>query len=254
MNEKILLTCENGVAWVTLNHPERRNALSLAMWERLGDLLETVAAREDVRVVLLHGAGGKAFAAGADISRFEEERATPEQVVHYDSVMGRTHRVLTELPMPTIAMIQGFCMGGGLALALDCDLRFCGSGAVFGIPAAKLGVGYGYDGIRRLTALVGPAFAKEIFFTGRRFDAAEAVAMGLVNRVVPDADLEAAVRGLAASIAANAPLTLRCVKGIVAEVAKDPADRCSAGARATGPTCCGAWSARGRTRPNSCWC
>src|SRR5437764_5246247 len=125
MTEKILADREGGIGWLTLNNPERRNALSLAMWERLAEVLEAFAADEAVRVVVLRGAGGRAFAAGADISRFEEERATPEQVARYEAVMGRAHAAVSTLPAPTIAMIQGFCMGGGVALALDCDLRIC---------------------------------------------------------------------------------------------------------------------------------
>src|SRR5438874_6956611 len=169
-SEQIVAERDGSVVWVTLNNPARRNALSLAMWERLGEVLEGFASDARVRAVVLRGAGGKSFAAGADISRFEEERATPEQVARYDAAMGRAHRALAGLPRPTIAMIQGYCMGGGVALAIDCDLRICSEDSVFAIPAAKLGVGYGFEGVRRLVSLVGPAFTKEIFFTARRFD------------------------------------------------------------------------------------
>jgi enoyl-CoA hydratase/carnithine racemase len=225
MDERVLTAREQGVGWITLNQPERRNAISLAMWEHLAAVADAFAEDDDVRVVVVRGAGGKAFAAGADISRFDEERATPEQVLHYDATMARTHQALAGMPQPTIAMIQGSCMGGGVALALDCDLRFCDESAVFGIPAARLGVGYGYEGVRRLMDLVGPAAVKEIFYTGRRFSSGEAARMGLVNGVFQDAELEASIRALAATIAENAPLAIRCVKGIVAEVLKDPAER-----------------------------
>src|SRR5438552_960988 len=130
-SEKILTDRDGAIGWLTINNPERRNALSLAMWDRLREALEAFAADDDVRVVALRGAGGKSFAAGADISRFEQERATPEQVAHYDAIMGSAHHALARLPKPTLAMIQGFCMGGGLALALDCDLRICSDESLF---------------------------------------------------------------------------------------------------------------------------
>jgi enoyl-CoA hydratase/carnithine racemase len=224
-NDRILAERDGAIGWLTINNPERRNAISLDMWERMGEVLDAFGKDEGVRVVVLRGAGGKSFAAGADISRFEVERATPEQITYYEGVMERAHGALAALAKPTIAMIQGFCVGGGVGVALDCDLRLCSQDAVFAIPAAKLGLGYGFDALSRLTRIVGPAFAREILFTARRFDATEAAAMGLVNRVVPTAELEAYTRDYATSIAANAPLTVRAVKQILNEVVKDPAAR-----------------------------
>jgi enoyl-CoA hydratase/carnithine racemase len=223
--DQILVQREGALGWVIINTPERRNAISLAMWQRLAEVLEAFAADDAVRVVILRGAGERSFAAGADISRFEQERATPEQIVHYDATTGKAHRALAGLPKPSIAMIQGFCVGGGVGLALDCDLRICGETSMFAIPAAKLGVGYGYESLSRLVRIVGPAFAREILYTARRFDAAEAAAMGLVNRVVATGGVEAYVRDYARTIAANAPLTIAAVKRIIDEVVKDPADR-----------------------------
>lgn len=223
--EKILAEREGAIGWLTINNPERRNAISLDMWQRMGEALREYAQDEEVRVVVLRGAGGKSFAAGADISRFETERATPEQVTYYEGIMEQAHAALATLAKPTIAMIQGFCVGGGVGIALDCDLRLCSEDAVFAIPAAKLGLGYGFDALRRLARVVGPAFAREILFTARRFDAVEAAGMGLVNRVVPGDGIEAYTRDYAAAIASNAPLTVRAVKQILNEVAKDAGER-----------------------------
>jgi enoyl-CoA hydratase/carnithine racemase len=225
MTDRILAEREGAIGWLTINNPERRNAISLDMWQRMGEVLRAYATDDAMRVVVLRGAGGKSFAAGADISRFETERATPEQVTHYEGVMERAHAALASLPKPTIAMIQGFCVGGGVGIALDCDLRLCGQDAVFAIPAAKLGLGYGFDALRRLARVVGPAFAREILFTARRFDATEAAGMGLVNRVVPTDQIEAFARDYARTIAANAPLTVTAVKQILNEVGKDAGER-----------------------------
>jgi enoyl-CoA hydratase/carnithine racemase len=224
-SDKILTERDAAIGWITFNNPERHNAISLAMWDRLREVLEAFAADGGIRVVVLRGAGGRSFAAGADISRFDQERATPEQVTHYDAVMGRAHAALAQMPQPTLALIQGFCMGGGLGIALECDLRICGAESHFAIPAARLGVGYGFDALRRLVQVVGPAFAREILITARRFSAAEAAGMGLVHRVVATADLEPYVQDYARSIATNAPLTLLSAKRIIDEVLKDPADR-----------------------------
>ena len=171
-----------------------------------------------MRVVVLTGAGGKAFVSGADISRFESERATLEaRPAHYNATVEQAKPAIHEFPKPTIAMIRGYCIGGGLGLAVCCDLRICSDNSSFAVPAAKLGLGYGYSGLKRLIDVVGPAFAKEIFFTARQFDAEEARVMGLVNRVVPEAELESYVKNYAETIAGNAPLTVKAVKYIVGE-------------------------------------
>ncbi len=224
-DDKVIAQKDGPVGSMIFNNPGRRNAVSLGMWERAAAILNDFAGDPAIRVVVLSGAGGKAFASGADISEFERERATADAVARYNATTERTSSALYNLPKPTIAMIEGWCIGGGLALAIACDLRIASETSRFGIPAARLGVGYGVNGIRRLVDLVGPAAAKDIFFTARHYTAAEALRLGLVNAVVPAAALESHVRDYAAMIAANAPLTIAAVKRTVGEVLKDPADR-----------------------------
>jgi enoyl-CoA hydratase/carnithine racemase len=175
--------------------------------------------------VVLSGAGDKAFVSGADISKFEDERASAEAVSAYNATTARMYAKLSDFPKPTIAEITGVCVGGGTALAVCCDLRICGQSSRFGIPAARLGLGYGFPGLQRLVNLIGPAFAKEMFFTARLFSAAEAYDMGLVNRVLPDDEVAGYVADYARTITGNAPLTVSSVKAIVGEVLKDPAAR-----------------------------
>jgi len=171
------------------------------------------------------GTGDKAFVSGADISEFDKLRSTPEQVKVYEANSKDAHEAITTLEKPLIAMIRGFCIGGGLAIALSADLRIAADDGQFGVPAAKLGLGYGYSGIKVLMDLVGPSLAKEIFFTGRRFNAGEAYDMGLINRVVPVDELESSVSELAQMISANAPLTVKAAKAAINEGAKNPDDR-----------------------------
>jgi enoyl-CoA hydratase len=224
-NDKIIGEKDGKLARIVFNNPERRNAVSLEMWLTVERLLEDYAADDSLRALVVSGAGGKAFVSGADISKFEDERASREAVAHYNTTVGRIYQKLQDFPKPTIAEITGFCVGGGVNLAVCCDLRICGEGSKFGIPAAKLGLGYGYAGLRRLVDVIGPAFAKEMFFTARLFSAEEAHGMGLVNRVLPDGEVGAYVADYAAQITANAPLTVTSVKTIIGEVLRDPADR-----------------------------
>jgi len=223
--DKLLSRKEAGVGFVIFNNPERHNAVSLEMWEATTGVLAKFAADAEVRVVVLTGAGGKAFVSGADISRFESERANLEAARAYSAKSEAAYASIYEFPKPTIAMIRGYCIGGGLGLATCCDLRIATDNSRFAVPAAKLGIGYGYVGLRRLVDIVGPAFAKEIFYTARQFDAQEALTMGLVNRVVPSADLENAVNAITDMICANAPLTIKAVKYTVGEIVKDEAKR-----------------------------
>jgi enoyl-CoA hydratase/carnithine racemase len=223
--DKMLSRKEGGVGFVTFNNPERHNAVSLDMWEATKRILDDFAADSEVRVVVLSGAGGKAFVSGADISKFASERATLEAVRAYNVKSDGAYTSIAEFPKPTIAMIRGYCIGGGAALAVCCDLRVCTDNSVFAVPAAKLGLGYGYAGLKRLTDVVGPSFAKEIFYTARQFTAAEALAMGLVNRVVPAAELETSVKSITDAICANAPLTIKAVKFAVGEILKDESGR-----------------------------
>ncbi len=223
--DKMLSRKEGRVGYLIFNNPERHNAVSLEMWEAAAHILDGFAKDNDIRVVVLTGAGGKAFVSGADISKFDSERATKEAVARYNGVTEKIYSSIHQFPKPTIAMIRGYCIGGGLGLAVCCDLRICTDNSRFALPAAKLGLGYDYPGLRRFVDAVGPAFTKEIFFTARQFDANEAREMGLVNRVVVDGELEAYVKNYADTIAGNAPLTINAIKFIVSEVVKDETQR-----------------------------
>lgn len=220
--DRMLAHVENGVGWITFNQPEKRNAVSYDMWTAIPEIISAFAVDSAVRVVVMKGAGDRAFVSGADISEFEEKRGTPEAIEVYEKASGDASAALRSIEKPLIAMIRGYCIGGGLGIALAADLRIAAEDAKFGVPAAKLGLGYGYKGIKELMNLVGPAYAKEIFFTGRRFDAGEAKSMGLVNRVVPVADLVSSTASYAEMIAGNAPLTVRSAKAAVNEGTKDP--------------------------------
>jgi enoyl-CoA hydratase/carnithine racemase len=212
------------IGWLVFDHPERRNAISVEMWREIPRAVDRLATDDRVRVVVMRGAGDVAFVAGADISEFAEQR-TGGAAAGYDADNARAFAALANLEKPLIAMIQGYCVGGGVAVSLSADLRFASEDSVFAVPAARLGLGYAMGGLAALVNLVGPSRAKEIFFTARRFDAGEALSMGLVNAVVPRDALPALVRETAEMIAGNAPLTIRSVKRIVSELARDPSDR-----------------------------
>src|ERR1700728_1035851 len=228
--DKLLSRKEGGVGIVTFNNPQRHNAVSLEMWEATTEVLADFAADDAVRVVVLTGAGGKAFVSGADISKFASERATLEATRTYNLKTEAAFVGIYEFPKPTIAMIRGYCIGGGLGVASCCDLRFCSDDSRVAVPAAKLGLGYGSGGLKRLTDIVGQSYAKEIFYTARQFDPQEAYAMGLVNRVVPAAELEDYVKSVTDMICANAPLTIKAVKSTVGKILKDESRRNGAGA------------------------
>jgi enoyl-CoA hydratase len=219
--EKLLAHKDGAAGWITFNNPAKRNAMSFDMWLGLGIALNDFIADPAIRVIVLKGAGDKAFVSGADISEFKEKRATVEAVAEYNKVSVTTVTRLLECPKPTIAMIRGFCMGGGLGTALACDMRICSDDSRFGIPAGKLGVGYKYTALKRLTDIVGPAFTAEIFYTARQFDAQEAKDMGLVNRVLPADKLEDYIANYVKTIGGNAPLTLKAVKVCLNEIARD---------------------------------
>jgi enoyl-CoA hydratase len=219
-SERMIAEKDGAIGWMIFNNPERRNALSLDMWQAMPTILEHFERDPDVRVVVLKGAGDKAFVSGADISQFEKQRSSAESIAQYDKIAEVANAKLQDYRKPVIAMIHGFCIGGGVGVALQCDLRIAADSARFGVPAARLGLGYRWAGVKKLVDLVGPSFAKEIFFTARHFSAAEALAMGLINRAVPEAELESYVRNYCALIAENAPLTMEAVKGVVGELAK----------------------------------
>lgn len=214
----------DGVGWVTLDNAAKRNAITMAMWEAMATAFAAFAGDPDVRVVVLQGAGGKAFASGADIGEMERMRAEG-RAAEYTSRNAAARAVLERLDKPLIAMIRGYCVGGGLGLALAADLRIASSDSIFGVPAARLGIAYAATSTERLAALVGPAFAKELMFTGETISADVALARGLVNRVVPPDLLEAEVAALAARIAANAPLSLRATKLTIDAITGPPARR-----------------------------
>jgi enoyl-CoA hydratase len=220
--DKMIMEKHGPVGRMIFNNPAKFNAVSMEMWEAAVEILAEFENDDDIRVVVVSGAGGKAFVSGADISKFENERGSQESVERYGDAVTGAYNGLQKFPKPTIAMINGYCIGGGAGLAVCCDMRICSEKSRFAIPAAKLGLGYTYEHIRKLSDLVGPSFAKEIFFTARQFDAEEARVMGLVNRVLPEADLEAFVDDYAQKIAENAPLTIAQVKLTVGEILKDP--------------------------------
>jgi enoyl-CoA hydratase/carnithine racemase len=224
-DNKMLSRKEGHVGYVIYNNPEKHNAVSLDMWQAAAAILGEFKSDKDIHVVVVTGAGGKAFVSGADISRFEKERSDEAAVKRYSEIVEKSYTAFQEFPKPTIAMIRGYCIGGGMGLATCCDLRICTEGSKFGVPAAKLGLGYSYPGLKRLADIVGPSFAMEIFYTARQFTAAEAQVMGLVNRVVADGELEKYVRDYAEVIAGNAPLTIKAVKATVAEVVKHDSER-----------------------------
>jgi len=223
--DRIISAREGAVGTITFNNPERHNAMSLEMWRDGEAAIREFIAAGDIRVIVLTGAGEKAFVAGADISKFGEERDSKAAVDEYNAAVKSFQDTLTLAPIPTIARIGGYAIGGGLAIALCCDIRIASDDSRFAVPAAKLGLGYAAAGIERLMQIVGPSFAMEIFYTARQFDAGEALTMGLVNRVVPRAELDTICADYTKRISGNAPLTIRAVKTAVTENLKAPADR-----------------------------
>jgi enoyl-CoA hydratase len=220
--EKLVGRKDGAIGWMTFNNPLRRNAVSVEMWQAIPEVLAEFEADPEIRVIVFTGAGDKAFVSGADISQFAEQRADRAANEVYSAQSAAANRAMVRLSKPSIAMIRGYCIGGGMAVALTCDLRICSEDARFAIPAARLGLGYGFDGIKTLADLVGPSYAKEIMFTARQFDAHEALRIGLVNKVTATGELEAAVRDYAAMIGQNAPLTVKASKMAVREAMKDP--------------------------------
>ena len=223
---KLLLEKDGPIGWIVFNQPEKRNAVSLEMWQRMPELVKEIEADPALRVVVLRGAGDRAFVSGADISQFKERRRNAADQDEYARISGHGHQALAKLEKPLLAMIHGYCVGGGVAVALTADLRIAADDARFGIPAARLGLGYNWPGVEKLMALVGPSTAKEIFFTARTdFSAEDALRWGLVNRVVPKAELETFTRDYARRIGENAPLTVRTAKQTVGEMLRPAADR-----------------------------
>ena len=223
--DKMIARKENHIGWLTFNNPARLNAVSLEMWEGLACIAEDFASDTNIRVVIVNGAGEKSFVSGADISEFANQRDSAQATLHYDAISLKGMLALKNMNKPTIAMINGYCIGGGVAVALNCDIRIASENSKFAVPAAKLGLGYDYEGVRKLVDIVGPSFAQEIFFTSRQFTSQEALAMGLINRMVPDDSLEQYVQQYANMIAGNAPMTVASIKTIVGEIVKDETQR-----------------------------
>ena len=222
---KILQRVADGVGVITFNNPEKRNAMSLEMWEGFGQALIELRDDPEVRVVILAGAGDKAFVSGADISQFEKTRHNAQASEEYSRKSAAQRALLADYPKPTIACIRGFCLGGGMQVAMLADIRIAAEDSQFGIPAARLGIAYGYDGLRHLVSLVGPSWARLIMYTGMRIDSKEALRIGLVDRVIPTDQLLGTTMELATTISTNAPLAIKAAKITIAQVLKDPADR-----------------------------
>ncbi|PYN61863.1 MAG: enoyl-CoA hydratase [Candidatus Rokuibacteriota bacterium] len=223
---KLLVEKDGPIGWIIFNQPEKRNAVSQEMWELMPDYVHDLATDDAIRVVVLRGAGDQAFVAGADISQFKDRRRNMADEEEYRRISGRGQDALAALSKPLLAMIYGYCVGGGVSIAITCDIRLAADDARFGVPAARLGLGYHYHGMEKLMKLVGPAYTKEIFFTARTdFSAQDALRMGLVNQVVPRGELERFTRDYALTIARNAPLTLRSAKATVEQLVKPAGDR-----------------------------
>jgi enoyl-CoA hydratase len=216
----ILVQHDGAIATVVFNRPRTRNAITYAMWVELARITEGLVKDDSVRAIVYRGAGTVAFASGADISEFAKIRAERATVAKYDDLLDRVLHSIQGSLKPSLAMIHGFCMGGGLEVALACDLRYCGQSAQFGIPAAKLGLAYNIEGHKRLLETVGHARAREIMFLGRRYSADEALQMGLVNGVVADTDLESHAGKILETLSENAPLAIANSKTILEEYAK----------------------------------
>jgi len=222
--ERLLAEAADGIAVITFSNPGKRNAMSADMRAALPGLLAALQADEAVRVVVVTGAGNT-FVSGADISEFGAQRTSPEARAAYDRSAALISESWQRLEKPVIAMIRGFCIGGGLITALQADIRIAADDSQFAIPAARLGLGYGFEGVTALMSLIGPAAAAEILFSARRFPATEALQMGLINRVVPAAQLRDEVMSLAADIARNAPLTVAACKAAIREAGRPPGRR-----------------------------
>ena len=203
---------ENRVGYIVLDNPSKLNAISFSMWEKIGTTLEEYKKNKDIRCIVMTGNGEKAFSAGADISEFNDNRSLEEAVLLYDNVSKTTLNILQNFPKPTIAIINGYCIGGGLATALSCDVRIASEKSTFAIPAAKLGLAYDYLGIKRLRDIIGPSRTKYIFFTARQFSSAEAIQMGIIEQIFKEKDFKEGVMKVLNTIIGNAPLTIASAK------------------------------------------
>ena len=223
--EKMLSRIEEGVGYITFNNPDKHNAVSIEMWDALEKILDNFKNSNKIRVIVLNGAGGKSFVSGADISKFDKERSSKEAVLSYNKRTQKVYELLESFPKPTIAMIDGYCIGGGLNLAVCCDIRICSEKSKFAMPAAKLSLGYTFSSIKRLFDVMGPGMAKHFMFTAEKISATEALACGLVQKLISEDSIDSYVKDYALTIANNAPLTIKAMKQIGIEILKNPDER-----------------------------
>ncbi|HVZ09665.1 enoyl-CoA hydratase [Rhodopila sp.] len=234
---KMLAAKADGIGLITFNQPEKRNAMSMEMWTGFGEILDAFSADDSIKVVVLTGAGDKAFVSGADISQFEKNRNSAEAQKEYDRATGIGRNKFHAFRKPSICRIRGFCMGGGLAIAMAADLRIAAAGSQFGIPAARLSIAYAPHSVKQLIDLVGPAHARMILYTAKRIDAAEAERIGLINRMTEDGALDDVVMDIARTIADNAPLSVAASKITINEMLKDESQRDMEAVRVISETC-----------------
>ena len=225
MTDRLLARKDGAIGRLIFNNPDKLNAISLDMWQALGDHMADFDADPQIRVIVVSGAGGKSFIAGADVSKYEEERMGEDSAEHYARTGEIGLKRLYVSEKVTIAAINGFCIGGGISVAVSCDIRICTPKSLFGQPAARYGIGYRYSSLRRVVDIIGAAATKELLLGGGQFDANAAAAKGMVSRVVAEEEFEAHIEKLANSIAAGAPLTLKQIKFTLNEIVKDPAER-----------------------------
>ena len=223
--DKILAEIKDGVGWMTINNPARHNAISLEMWQAIGEAMDAFTADASVRCVVMTGAGDKAFASGADISQFEKQRANADAAAEYARISKSGRAKLQGFEKPLIARIHGYCMGGGLGIALAADFRIATETSTLGIPAARLSIAYDLNNVRQLVGLIGPSRAKEVLITARRYSGLEAAQMGLVNRCVPEGQLDSEISDITSRIVENAPLSMRASKLTVNQVMIDESNR-----------------------------
>lgn len=222
---RLIAKVENGIGWLIFNNPEKHNAITYDMRVATIEILEQFTANDDVRAVMMRGAGGKAFISGADISQFDAREKAEGQRWDASELGEAFRRAFAEFPKPLIAVIEGYCLGGGLLVAMTADFRIASSDSQFGIPAARLGIAYPVDGVRNLINLVGPAKAREILLIGKRFGADEALRCGLINQVYEREAMQGEVDALAASLRENAPLSMRATRIVINELLKDESQR-----------------------------
>jgi len=224
-SEKMISRVEDGIGYITFNNPEKHNAVSIEMWDALENILDGFRENQNIRVIVLNGAGGKSFVSGADISKFDKERSSKDAVLSYNKRTQKVYENLETFPKQTIAMINGYCIGGGLNVAVCCDIRICSEKSKFAMPAAKLSLGYPFSSIKRLFDVMGPGMAKHFMFTAEKISADEALSCGLVQKLVKEEDLELFVNNYASTISKNAPLTIKAMKQIGIEISKNSDDR-----------------------------